>query len=473
MMNGRPHPTKEASPPIVHEPEKMEQSPPPKVLVTPMSRSRIGSRGKVSDLLAGFENLEAGAQFEMEQAIIKDRPSSQVVEGSLSVSDERARSGRVSPGSSQPSLEDLQRCLSSIAPKWYQLGLKLRLSSAELHDIEKKFLKKKSRNKNQTYLTEMLKLWLAKAHVSPNWSGLIIGLRGVEEKELADQLKEQYGIVVRRARSPCEWRGTRLRQQQPGEIPHIVRSNATSGNQLRPHRKRRGQRSVARPLIGTYDTSDVAIQERRKQQQRFREAQLIQREMSQLDRQYEELEEVGREIEQALRDTDDTSQGDNFMKSWLNLVNERNGLVRKTAELSLKMKELELEDRQYEVDKELNELSSIPDYELTDEERRRFEELCEQKIKIVEERNDLVMQTEEERKRELEEDDRTSEMFDKRFGDRRLSALSTASAPPSTSDYSPRIRRASEPAPEAQVEAILKKDSKRKSRVKSWLGFGW
>ena len=39
------------------------------------------------------------------------------------------------------------------------------------------------------------------------------------------------------------------------------------------------------------------------------------------------------------------------------------------------------------------------DYELTDEERRRFEELCEQKIKIVEERNDLVMQTEEERKR--------------------------------------------------------------------------
>ena len=37
------------------------------------------------------------------------------------------------------------------------------------------------------------------------------------------------------------------------------------------------------------------------------------------------------------------------------------------------------------------------DYELTDEERRRFEELCEQKIKIVEERNDVVMQAEDER----------------------------------------------------------------------------
>ena len=48
--------------------------------------------------------------------------------------------------------------------------------------------------------------------------------------------------------------------------------------------------------------TDVAIQERRKQQQRFREAQVIQREMSQLERQHEELEEVGKNIEQALRD---------------------------------------------------------------------------------------------------------------------------------------------------------------------------
>ena len=33
------------------------------------------------------------------------------------------------------------------------------------------------------------------------------------------------------------------------------------------------------------------------------------------------------------------------------------------------------------------------------EDKARFEELCEQKIKIVEERNEIVMQTEEERKR--------------------------------------------------------------------------
>ena len=61
------------------------------------------------------------------------------------------------------------------------------------------------------------------------------------------------------------------------------------------------------------------------------------------------------------------------------------------------MKELELEDRQYEVDKELGDLSTIG--QLTKAEMKRFDELCELKVKIVEERNEIVMQTEDERMR--------------------------------------------------------------------------
>ena len=61
------------------------------------------------------------------------------------------------------------------------------------------------------------------------------------------------------------------------------------------------------------------------------------------------------------------------------------------------MKELELEDRQYEVDKELGDLSTVG--QLTKAEMRRFDELCELKVKIVEERNEIVMQTEDERMR--------------------------------------------------------------------------
>ena len=91
----------------------------------------------------------------------------------------------------------------------------------------------------------------------------------------------------------------------PAFPPHTITSLPPPLTGLkRTQWKNCGQKAVTRPLIGTYDTSDVAIQERHRQQQRFREAQLIQREMSQLDRQFEELEEVGRNIEQCLRDAD-------------------------------------------------------------------------------------------------------------------------------------------------------------------------
>ena len=60
-----------------------------------------------------------------------------------------------------------------------------------------------------------------------------------------------------------------------------------------------------RPIIAVKDEEDeIAVSERQKQQERFREAQEIQREMSQIELQYEEFEEIAREIEQNLRDAE-------------------------------------------------------------------------------------------------------------------------------------------------------------------------
>lgn len=72
------------------------------------------------------------------------------------------------------------------------------------------------------------------------------------------------------------------------------------------YQARGGQKSIVRPMrVGSsLADTDVMIQERRKQQKRFQEAQSTQREMSQLERQYEEFEEYGREIEQQLRDSE-------------------------------------------------------------------------------------------------------------------------------------------------------------------------
>ena len=59
---------------------------------------------------------------------------------------------------------------------------------------------------------------------------------------------------------------------------------------------------------------------------------------------------------------------------------------------------------------------TLTDNQMTRQQQKRFEELCDLKLKVVEERNEIVMQTEEERVRELEEDETTNTMFDKHFG---------------------------------------------------------
>ncbi len=75
---------------------------------------------------------------------------------------------------------------SGLSTKWYQFGLKLNLTSSELHAVEKKCRGKPLFQ----FLTEMLKIWLGK---SPVWSTMVLALRGIDENDLADKIKEQYG----------------------------------------------------------------------------------------------------------------------------------------------------------------------------------------------------------------------------------------------------------------------------------------
>ena len=57
----------------------------------------------------------------------------------------------------------------------------------------------------------------------------------------------------------------------------------------------------------------------------------------------------------------------------------------------------------------------LTDKQMTKQQQKRFEELCDLKLKVMEENNEIMMQTEEERVRELEEDEATNTMFDKHF----------------------------------------------------------
>jgi hypothetical protein len=209
--------------------------------------------------------------------------------------------------------------------------------------------------------------------------------------------------------------------------------------------------------------------------------------MSQLERQYEEMEEYGRQIEEELRNAEGTAQEDRFMQSWLQLVNERNGLVRKISEQSLRVKELELEDRQYEIDKELNELFAIPEERQTEYQIDRFEDLFQQKLALVEERDELVIQIDEERKREQEEDVYANNLLLEMRRDSSASRTSAGSDDTSndmkrvSSSSNVRYHKRSETieeednafveSAEQQVEAVSLRDKTKRSRIKSWLGF--
>ena len=88
----------------------------------------------------------------------------------------------------QIGLNDLQGALSSVAEKWYALGLRLDLLAADLHEIESE------RGKDPSYyLNGVLKLWVERVDSKPSWKVLIDALRHIEATELADSLREKFG----------------------------------------------------------------------------------------------------------------------------------------------------------------------------------------------------------------------------------------------------------------------------------------
>ena len=119
----------------------------------------------------------------------------------------------------------------------------------------------------------------------------------LEEEEVKTKDLTEYPLPPFRTRSPV------LLGRPGGTPPPSVEGSPISTLSVR--RKKRGQRSIVRPLLLDQE-DEIAIEERHKQQERFREAQSIQREMSQIELQYEELEDIARDVEQNLRDAEES-----------------------------------------------------------------------------------------------------------------------------------------------------------------------
>ncbi|XP_042340982.1 MICAL-like protein 1 isoform X2 [Plectropomus leopardus] len=137
-------------------------------------------------------------------------------------------------------------------------------------------------------------------------------------------------------------------------------------------------------------------------------------EMGQLEKQLDELEQRGVELEKKLRDNPNDEDEERLLVDWFTLIHEKHLLVRREAELVYTAKQQNLEERQADVEYELRCLLNKPEKDWTEEDKSREQELMAELVTIIEQRNQIVNNMDQDRQREEEEDKLMEAMLKKK-----------------------------------------------------------
>ena len=90
-----------------------------------------------------------------------------------------------------PSIEELMEALKPAGSKWYQIGLKLKLSGELLHSVESD-LRGSPGGDYDRYLEQMLKVRLESEGEALTWKQVATSLCGVGEMKLAEKIAQDH-----------------------------------------------------------------------------------------------------------------------------------------------------------------------------------------------------------------------------------------------------------------------------------------
>ncbi|XP_026201536.1 MICAL-like protein 1 isoform X2 [Anabas testudineus] len=129
----------------------------------------------------------------------------------------------------------------------------------------------------------------------------------------------------------------------------------------------------------------------------------LQVELGELNKQLEALEQRGVELERNLRECRN-DKAEQMLMEWFSLVHERHVLVRRDAELVYLRKQQKLEEKQADVEYNLRCLLNKPESDWSQVDLNREQQLLNELVAIIEQRNQIISSLDQDRQREREED---------------------------------------------------------------------